>query len=379
MTRIAILLLVSGELFGQTLYLADSDTDRLLTVDINTGAATVVGSTLPMNTPCGLAHDGINLHALDLGSGGGLTGGLFTLDTLTGAPTGLGATGLTGWQDIAWDAVTGQFYGVNQAGTNNFHAISNTGVATLVGTTTGANLVTALAFDASGVLWGIAFSPGVLGNIDKNTGTFTTIASTIANIQGMSFHPVTGVLYATNTTTDSLYTIDTVTGVATLIGAHGAGVLFGKGLTFEASACPVPQYQLNYLAASLTLDGVAGGACSPAITTVSGGVPVVAAFSSVNTGLVWEAVLANAALVPPGGGAIGTAFGQILNVSLTAPVVVFLNGGAAPGFTTPFPGNFTVGFVAPPGPLTISAQMLVADPIFPDGFVLSQGCQLSVP
>jgi len=358
---------------AQTLFLCDSNNDILYTCDPSTGAATTVGSTLPMGTPCGLAHDGTSLFALDLGG----TGGLYSLSTATGAPTLIGNTNLAGWQDIAWDATTSQFFAVNQNDT--LHSINTAGTSTLVGSTPSVHLITGIACDNNGTLWGIDFSgTGALGTIDKNTAVFTVVhPSTISGIQGIAFHPVTNTLYATSTNTDSLYTIDVVTGVVTLIGSHGAGVQFAKGMTFAAT-CTFPPYQVNSPYASLTINGVASTGCLPAITNVPGGATVVVAFSSINLGFGFEAVISLGPLLPAFGGALITANGQILNVNLAAPGLLFLNGGASPVFQ-PFPGNFTLSFVAPPGPFTASIQMAVADPIHPDGFVLSQGGQIVIP
>jgi hypothetical protein len=359
---------------AQTLFLADSNNDILYTCDPSTGAATTVGSTLPRVTPCGLAHDGTTLFALDLGG----VGGLYSLDTATGAPTLIGNTNLNGWQDLAWDATTSQFFAVNQNDT--LYSINTVGTGTLVGSTPPVHLITAIACDNNGTLWGIDFSgAGALGTLDKNTAAFTVVhAVTISGIQGIAFHPATNALYATSTNTDSLYTIDVVTGVVTLIGPHGAGVQFAKGMTFAGNLCPVPQYQVNNTIASLTIDGVQSTSCSPAITTVASGAAVVVALSSLNVGYGFEAVISFAPLIPTFGGALITANGQILNVDLSAPGLLFLNGGASPVFQ-PFPGSFNLNFVAPPGPFTASIQMVVADPTHPDGFVLSQGGQLVIP
>jgi hypothetical protein len=358
---------------AQTLFLADSNNDILYTCDPSTGAATTVGSTLPRVTPCGLAHDGTTLFALDLGG----TGGLYSLSTATGAPTLIGSTNLTGWQDIAWDATTSQFFAVNQNDT--LYTVNTAGMATLVGSTPAVHLITGIACDNSGTLWGIDFSgTGALGTIDKNTAVFTVVhASTITGIQGLAFHPVTNTLYATSTNTDSLYTIDVLTGAVTTIGPHGAGVNFAKGMTFAAS-CTFSAYQVNSLAASLTINGVATNGCSPAITTLASGATAVIAFSSSNIGAGFEAVVSFGPLLPAFGGALITANGQILSVDLSAPGLLFLNGGVVPVFQ-PFSTNFTLSFVAPSGPFTASIQMAVADSGHPDGFVLSQGSQLVIP
>ena len=51
---------------------------------------------------------------------------------------------------------------------------------------------------------------------------------------GMAFVPSEGTLYGTSGQTDSLYTINTTTGVATLIGALDTNTSF-NGLAYEAA------------------------------------------------------------------------------------------------------------------------------------------------
>lgn len=379
MTRILQALVVVGLVVAvspaQTLYLADSNTDTLHTIDITTGAATTVGSTGSTNaagigTPSGLAHDGVSLYTLDLGGGE-----LATLDTTTGVPTVLGSTALSGWQDITWDPSTGLFYGVNQNGT--LHSIDLLGNATLIGSTTPFGLVTAIAFDSAGALWGIDFSSGALGTLSTATGAFTQVStSTVNNIQGMSFHPGSGILYANSTTTDSLYIIDPLTGTAVLVGAHGNGVAFGKGLRFEYSVpCPLVEYQTNSPPSTLDVDGVIAGPCTRAVTVKPLGSSGTINLASTNVGLPWDAGILSAPLLSASGGALITGLGQIVNLDISGPVS-FLNGGSTLSLSTVWGSNFTLNFVTPAAPGTFSMQMLNVDPGFPDGFLLSQGSEL---
>jgi hypothetical protein len=143
--------------------------------------------------------------------------------------------------------------------------------------------------------------------------------------------------------------------------------------------CPSPQWETNSPASSLDIDGNQGTACAAAISVKSAGSPTAVNFASTNVGLGFDTAVALAPLVPLGAGALVTGNGQIINMDLTAPTLLFLNGGPLPTFVVPFPGNFTFNFGAPTGPFTISAQMVVLDPGHPDGASLSQGVQLDVP
>jgi hypothetical protein len=140
-----------------------------------------------------------------------------------------------------------------------------------------------------------------------------------------------------------------------------------------------PEYETNNPAASLDLDGVQGSICTPAVTTKAPGALCVLGFASTNLGLGWEAMMCLGPLVPASGGALQTLSGQLLNVNLASPAVLYLNGGATPTFTVPFPGNISVPFWAPLTSVTLSIQSAHLDPTNPDGFSLSQGGQLVVP
>ncbi len=213
---------------GARAWAVDSNLDQLFSIDVTTGAATLVGSTAGplLGTPCGLSWVNATqtLWTLDLA-----TGSLGTLNTTTAAFTAVHtAAPVAGWQGMEWDPSTGRFFLLNQ----NFNLYSldpATGLTTLIGAT-GAPLMTAIDISSTGVLYGIGFSNGVLYTIDKTTGVATAGPTTTpTGMQGLSFGP-DGRLYGANTNTDSLYAIDPVTGTTTLIGAHGAGVQFVKGL-----------------------------------------------------------------------------------------------------------------------------------------------------
>jgi hypothetical protein len=208
-----------------TALVIDTTLDQLWTVDLNTGLATFLVQTTA-GTAADLAwrEDTKELWTVDLG-----TGAAGVIDMVTGAVTTRFATGFTGWQGMAWDPYTRKFYMANQDG-NNYVLDPATGMTTLLGLS-GFGLVTGLAVDAQGTLLGIQFSsPGNLIRIDKTTGAGTIIAPTTSfNMQGIAHHP-DGRLFASNTSTDSLYLIDQVTGATTLVGSHGVPTaFFGKG------------------------------------------------------------------------------------------------------------------------------------------------------
>ncbi len=230
--RLAALLFATLPVAAQSprAWLIDSNLDQLFSVDLATGAATLVGSTaVGLATPAGLTWraDTQTLWTIDLA--GGAVG---TIDTATGAFTRVHvANPANGWQGIDWDPTTRQFFLLNQS--NQMYAMDpTTGATTLLGPT-GVALTGAIDTDANGVLWAINFSPAAIYRIDKLTGAATLVSTTTpAGYQGMSFAP-DGTMYGANSNDDSLYRINPISGVATLIGPHGAGVQFAKGFEIE--------------------------------------------------------------------------------------------------------------------------------------------------
>lgn len=226
----AVLVAAAG---AQTLHLIDPDTDTLYTVNPATGAATAVGTTLPGQNGVGLAWDGVWLYTIVNGS----PPSLYRVNPTTGAATLVSTLGGGGFEELVWDPFTHRFYGINTG--DQLYAFDLSGATTLVGTTPSVQNIAALAIDAAGNLWCIDAAPtGQLGRLDKSTAAYT--AGPVTNVplvMGMSFHPSSGVLYATSGSTDSLYTINTATGAGTLIGAHGGNpaVIFVRGMVWTAS------------------------------------------------------------------------------------------------------------------------------------------------
>jgi hypothetical protein len=91
-----------------------------------------------------------------------------------------------------------------------------TGVATKIGNA--GVLLTDIAFDPSGNLWGVSFTN--LYSINKSTGTATNVGALGAGINGNNalVFSSTGILYSASSTNKNLYTINTSTGAATSLG-----------------------------------------------------------------------------------------------------------------------------------------------------------------
>ena len=236
---------------AQSGYIVDSDQDILYSIDLATANVTMIGSTLNngLGTPAGLAWrpDLNELWTVDLA--GGEVG---PIDVTNGTFTPVLQTNLSGWQGIAWDANRSVFVLANQ-NDNNYELDPVTGTTTLLGNS-GFGLITAMDFDQAGALWGIDFS-GSIVSIDLVTGVGTATASTSASIQGLAIDG-SGAWFGVNTTDDSLYAIDPVSGAATLIGAI-PGVVFVKGFEIPAGGGS-PTVGVNYCTANANSTGQTG-------------------------------------------------------------------------------------------------------------------------
>ncbi len=207
-------------------YLVDSNLDQLFSVDLATGAATNIASTLNngLSVPADLTWKGDTSELWTVDLSGGELG---TIDTTTGTFTAVHQTGMSGWQGLAWDPGTSLFYLANQNG-NSYTLDPAIGTLNLQGPS-GFALIAALDIDPSGALMGIDFFTGHMVSVDKNTGVGTNLGTMVTNgFQGLGIAS-DGTWYGANTNDDSLHTIDPATGTNTLVGANGAGVVFAKG------------------------------------------------------------------------------------------------------------------------------------------------------
>ncbi len=162
---------------------------------------------------------------------------------------------------------------------------------------------------------------------------------------------------------------------STFGGAAACGGGTGRGWNGRVNytASGFPSFETNSANSAIDFNGVQGGICSKAVTSVCGGSIVNINMNTALPGNLFEAAYNFAASVPFGAGAIPTLNGQLINLDLTAGVN-YLMGGAVPALT-PHPGVLSFGFGVPTG-LVAALQQLVFDPSHLDGFSLSQASEL---
>ncbi len=205
--------------------------------------------------------------------------GLYTLDTLTGAATNIGISGVTGatvglapsadasslygstWSNIAntntdgsgapivgsanaealaYNPNSGTLYGgINGA----FFSISTGDFSTLTPLSAPGADIEGLAYGGGNTIYGLAGFSGPRGNLysyDILTNVWSFIADTGIdfNLPGLAYDAVLGVLYAKGSQDSFLYSINTTTAQATIIG--DTGIQNGGGLAY-VSLIQVPE------------------------------------------------------------------------------------------------------------------------------------------
>lgn len=228
-------------LHAETLYGVVSNGENsgyLISVNTVTGAATPIGNT-GMSGPSGLTYNTLTGDLLAINAFGG--GQVRRVDTATGAATVLAAaSNLPTPGALAYRAADNMLY-TNQPGIS-------TNVIKRLNASTGAS-VDLIGVVNKGPMGGMAVRPsdGVIfgaGSCGVGAGDCLFTISTIAGpppresdvgttgrmITALSFHPTSGVLYGSDGS--NLVTINPATATVTTIGPFGAEVGFVAGLSF---------------------------------------------------------------------------------------------------------------------------------------------------
>ena len=213
-------------------YVSDTDHAQLLTVDLATGQATVVGNFGIVSNVSGLAYDPADDVMYGISA---VADTLYTIDMDTGAATHVGGFGLSEnitMQGLAYDTRTNTLYSSASTQRTLYTIDVATGAASAVASTSTAR-ISGLAIDlVNDILYGSPASQlgGGVFTIDKTTGTATQVGTGTLGFNGLAFDPLTETLFGVRNLDHSLYRIDTVTGQGTLIGNLGIN---GNPLGFE--------------------------------------------------------------------------------------------------------------------------------------------------
>ncbi|PZQ18437.1 MAG: hypothetical protein DI564_03800 [Rhodanobacter denitrificans] len=176
---------------------------------------------------------------------------LYTIDTQTGEPTLIAPVPIpvtassNNPYGAAWDPFTNQMfvtgYTSSTRSTQLYTVDIATGQASPLGAPLSERMIGELAIDANGLLYGMDVYNDVLVAIDKTTGEAQAIGPTGLALwlaQGLDFDDRTGTLYlaAFDQDVGNIYTIDTMTGQATLVGPS-YGEIGGLSIATTAGAC----------------------------------------------------------------------------------------------------------------------------------------------
>jgi len=235
--------------------IALSSTDPGVLYDVSTanGAATfrTTISTGELASFTGLASLAGKLYATDIAPPGYSFG---TINPITGAFTMINNQGdSANWHGLAGAEGRGLLYSIDQDNNNRLVSITAGGVITNIGGGTGIE-GRGMAFDNNhGILYatGPEFEIQSLYTVDTTTGTATLIGSTGIDsfLIGLEYDETTDTLYMLadldndGTGFPNLYSLSTTTGGATLIGSTGVDQLDGLA-SLPAAAVPEPTTML---------------------------------------------------------------------------------------------------------------------------------------
>lgn len=221
-----------------------SGSDKLMRIDLSTGQGTVIGTNLGFSDVDGLAFDGSgHLWAVDDSSNR-----LLSVDIGTGAATSVGSFG-SGYNDmgLAWGNGTLYMSSTDNSGNGKLYTVDvGTGAATLVGGFGGIKVRSMGWYD--GTLYGWS-NIDTLVSINTSTGLTTTIGSfgfgtLTAGQDGMDIDPATGLAWAIAEVENRIYTLDRSTGHATEVvnglSCNGGSCTAGGFNGLAISAVPEP-------------------------------------------------------------------------------------------------------------------------------------------
>ncbi|MFC4821449.1 YncE family protein [Dokdonella ginsengisoli] len=219
------------------------------------------------------------LYSLDFDSG--------ELVRVNTADAGIAAVGVAAtlngedWSGLALDPTDGTLYAsstlMSGSLSSTLYTIDPlTGAATPVGAIAGGGRVIEIAADVGGQLYGVDIDGDVLIAIDKASGAATAIGALGFNAEfaeGLDFDPSSNVLYFAAVNDESvfsqpgqMYTLDTATGHATLVGGisadPAAAQIAAFAIALPPSPCAVPA-DVPWLTLAVTSGSTAAGATTP--------------------------------------------------------------------------------------------------------------------
>ncbi|MGB5873686.1 MAG: choice-of-anchor D domain-containing protein [Bacteroidota bacterium] len=181
------------------------------TVDV-----TLRGKAVALN----LAEKGVFYGTLGLNDPN--PGSLITIDVATGAGTLIGTTGISHVPALAIKS-TGEVFVADPSTDCRLWRVDAASGASVLIAPTGLFYIHALAFDVNDVLYAVDMWSRDLYIVNDSTAASTLIGSPGVAVRGLAFDPTDNTLWASVGGEDSIFTIDVSTGSATLVGKTGLG------------------------------------------------------------------------------------------------------------------------------------------------------------
>lgn len=217
---------------GMLYYSQDSNSTGLYSLDINTGAPTLIGSTSVTTQTIGLSPSPTNSILY-----GSKPFGFLHINADGSGSSQFGSLGIEGLaydpiNDVVYGAINGAFFTVNP----------NTG-AQIVNLAGPGGDMEGLAYN-NGLIYGL-MSGGTLRSYNILGGTWTTIGNTGINFDqiGLAYDSDLDLLYAIGDQDPNLYSLNPNTAAATIIGSTGFADA-GGGLAYVANPIPEPATML---------------------------------------------------------------------------------------------------------------------------------------
>lgn len=173
LAMVAGILCVSATANAGLMVAVEESADSLVSIDTNTLAVTTIGSLGTSFAFGGLAYDSGNQVLYMVGGRG--NNALYTVDLLTGAATLVGSHGVNDLFGLEFDSSTGTLYGTQFSNGSSLYSLNTTtGAATLIGDM--GRGIGGLAYNsATDQLVGSEDGAGDLYSIDRATGALSLL------------------------------------------------------------------------------------------------------------------------------------------------------------------------------------------------------------
>ncbi len=217
--------------------LTSGDPGTLYSIDESTGQATELAITAPTSL-VGLTFLGGELYASDIWDNNFFATG--TINIVSGNYTFVSnQDGSYNWHGLASNESAGLIYAIDITDSYKLKAMNATGSVTTIGSGTGIDGRGMAYDDANDILYATAGNGG-LYSVDTMLGTSSLIGAMgiYTGMIGLAFDENTGTLYANNSA--GLFSIDTTSGAASFIGSNNTLDTIDGLAWYDTTSVPEP-------------------------------------------------------------------------------------------------------------------------------------------